>query len=156
MPLCHVTGCRRCRRRSAHRLQRGLSLLELTLVLAIGLIIVAGTLYQARQANLDSRIQASKTMLNLVRSELATYRYRNGRYPNDATEFASMPAPAGISATRWLIEPISGIKDVQVIANTATTARTGAGGWVYTPGPNATVSVNLATDSVGGEDTYTW
>lgn len=142
-------------RRQARRRQQGLSLLELTLVLSISLIVVAATLYQARQANLDSRIQASKTMLNLVRSELANFRYRNGKYPS-GIEFAQMSPPPGIPGNRWLIEPISGTNSVQVIPTTPPAAQTFMGGWVYTPGTNATVSVNLATDSVGGENPATW
>jgi type II secretory pathway pseudopilin PulG len=154
MPSRHPCARPASRARSTwFRHQSGLSLLELTLVLAISLIIVSGTLYQARQANLDSRIQASKIMLNLVRSELATYRYRNGRYPTNQAEFQAMPAPPGVPASRWLVEPVSGTSAVIVIPpGTATNT----GGWIYTPGANATVSVNLAPASLGGEDPATW
>ena len=131
--------------------QSGLSLLELTLALSIGMVILAGTLYQVRQVNVETRIQSSKTMLNLVRSELATYRYRNGRYPSGLSEFDAMPSPPGIPRNRWLIEPISG-------SSASALARNGNGGWVYTPGINATVSVNLFTQSAGtgGEDPAGW
>ncbi len=135
--------------------QSGLSLLELTLALAIGMILLSGTLYQVKQANLDTRVQASKTMLNLVRSELATFRYRNGRYPT-GTEFQSMSPPPGIPGSRWLVEPISGSSAVQVIPTTPPAAQNFGGGWVYTPGANATVSVNLSATSTGGDDPVNW
>lgn len=106
---------------------RGLSLLELTLVVAVALSLLAGGVFFMRQSSADAKIQQSKLRLEALRVAISASRYKCGRWPVLLTELEpntdcnGQPIWTGTS-----IEPVTGSSGFTAVAGTA------GFGWVYT------------------------
>lgn len=164
---------------SIKRREAGFSLLELSLAIAIGLTIMASSVWMLKQHNAEARVQQSKMLLATIRTNLAAYRYRFGTYPTitefqrnwatpGSTEFQIVPgasrSPADILANSGAVnEPVSGVMKVydrrlappdgtRVGGPEATATY---GGWFY-DADNGTVSVNLDADKFKGDNPTLW
>lgn len=139
--------------------QRGFSLLELSLSLAVGLAIIGASIFMYRQHMADARVQQTKMALATIRTQLAAYRYRTGQFPTLASMSANdagggqrlISGPGLVTSQGSFSEPFSGIAYVYP----AGTSQASNGGWLYDPTTGA-VTVNLSSPSVPGEDPSQW
>lgn len=60
---------------------RGMSLLEISLAVSVGLMLTVGGVYAYRQHLKATQITQAKLMLETLRQGVETSRYRQGRYP---------------------------------------------------------------------------
>ncbi|HEY9854655.1 MAG TPA: type II secretion system protein [Stenomitos sp.] len=133
--------------------EAGFSLLELSLTIAIGLGILASSVWMMKQHNAEARVQQSKMLLATLRTNFSAYRYRTGNYPS-LTAFSNNDAGGGqkfIPNVASISEPVSSVAAVRSFG--ATTSYDG--GWVY-DAPNGTIRVNLDPAKFPGDNPALW
>ncbi|MNT23451.1 hypothetical protein D3C72_1588700 [compost metagenome] len=125
---------------------RGISLLEVSLAVSVGLMLTAGGVYAYRQHLKSTQVTQAKLMLSTMRQEIEMYRYRTGRPPTHAVFITNVyELVPGNPATRKafygkpaapLRDPLNPPMDAAVsspIKNLAAAQATGSpwGGWAY-------------------------
>ncbi|HEY9898337.1 MAG TPA: type II secretion system protein [Pantanalinema sp.] len=103
--------------------QRGFTLMELTLTVAIAMVMLAGSMWALKQHNAEARVQQSKVTLATLRTQIASFRYRVGRFPKRSEIYANgfIPGMASVS------EAVSGVPLVYLTGE----ATPSWGGWLY-------------------------
>lgn len=128
--------------------QSGFTLIELTLTIAIAMVVLAGSIWALRQHNGEARVQQSKMTLATMRTQIASFRYRVGRPPTRAEIYANgfIPGLASVS------ESVSGVPTIFL-----TGEATGStwGGWLYDQ-TAGTMSVNLNPANYPGDSPALW
>lgn len=124
--------------------KHGFTLLELTLTVSIALAMLAGSVFFMRQQNNDSKIQQSKMRLELIRTAIASFRYKYGRYPQTQEMYSNVYAGANIvpgftGAT--VSEPVTGGASISDTINSGVAGV--SVGWIYTQGAG-TISPNIS------------
>lgn len=136
--------------------QKGFTLLELTMVIAIALTMMAGSMWALNQHTNEARIQQSKMMLATLRTGVSAYHYRTGVYPSErellVTNVSTTSTPFAICAALpagTISEPVSGIA-TNTIATTSYN-----GGWAYNPA-SGKIHVNLDPARFPGDNPNLW
>lgn len=136
--------------------QKGFTLLELTMVIAIALTLMAGSMWALNQHTYEARIQQSKMMLATLRAGISAYHYRIGTYPSERELLVSNKSSVGSSFSICaalpagaIAEPVSGIA-----TNTISTASYN-GGWAYDPATGK-IFVNLDPARFPGDNPNLW
>lgn len=127
--------------------QRGFTLMELTLAIAIAMVVLAGSMWALKQHNAEARVQQSKVTLATLRTQIASFRYRTGQWPTRAQIYANgfIPGVASVS------EPVSGVATIYLTGD----ATTSWGGWLYDVAAG-TMSVNLNPANYPGDSPSRW
>lgn len=130
--------------------QQGFTLMELTLTIAIAMVVLAGSIWALRQHNTEARVQQSKMMLATMRTQIASFRYRMGRAPTRQEIYAN----GFISGMASISEPVSGVATIYK-TNAPADATASWGGWVYDEAAG-TMSVNLNPVNHPGDSPSLW
>ncbi|GEM_PF-2057969 len=148
--------------------RNGFSLLEVTMALAISLVLMAAGTYAYRQHMRAAQINRAKVMLETIRQGIAMYRYRQGTFPPIGTLIA--PATPSLYANmddlgqafyslgpgvplRDPLIPPSGAGPSPIVQRGDATASWG--GWVYDP-LNGTIMPNLPGAEFPGDPPERW
>lgn len=131
-------------------------MLELTMVIAIALTMMAGSMWALTQHTNEARIQQSKMMLATLRAGISAYHYRAGGYPSErellVTNVSTTSTPFAICAALpagAISEPVSGLA-TNTIATTSYN-----GGWAYKPA-SGKIYVNLDPARFPGDSPNLW
>ncbi len=146
------------------RKSRGMSLLEVSLAVSVGLMLTVGGAYAYRQHMQATRITQAQLMLETINMGIVRYHVRTGSYPtlavlqsnNDGAN-RGFYGPAGSPLRDPLYPPILETQSSPIKAWTAN-AVAPWGGWRYYPGPapSAYVKPNFNPADYPGHDPNKW
>lgn len=126
--------------------QRGFTLIEVVLSIAIGLMIVLSMMYAARSYNEENREKRARLLVESIRKSIEFYRQRCGTYPTLAVlatnDMSNTPANCSgapptqpfhgdFLATPFPVDPYLGVNAVSAYTALNNPLPSGTGGWEY-------------------------
>jgi len=116
------------------KLYKGLTLIEVLLALTLGVLLAIASIFGIRGYIKDSNYRKATMMLNVIRSNINTYRYKNGKYPSTATIVLNTGGQFySDSPGTFPGDPFSGISTINNdnVTNSKLNPTAPYGGWYY-------------------------
>ncbi len=127
----------------------GFTLVELIIVIAIIAVLAAAIIPQMIGFDKEARVATTKSNLETIRSRVALFRAKEGRYPANLNELTTEDFEDGAATLNYLsqippemVSSASGAGNSQ--ASVANSPMSNGGGWVYND-TNCVVQVNYKT-----------